>query len=166
MRRARFLLLLFVCSGCAGTYGPVSSVRVERSGKGHYLVVDTATGRGIPEGEFARLYKARTGSTELDATDHAHVTITVVGGSIAATMLAGSALVGALGIPNCDEQRSQCTAATYLTVVLGLVGSLLGAAIVRNAIRGSPEEHDVPRDRAMQLVDAYNRTPPIGPPEP
>lgn len=139
----RHLLLVAVvailaCAGC-GTLGPTreaATVHVQNSRRGGYSLVSDDDHETISEREFARMYKARTNSSELDATDHPHVKLTIVG------LVASSVAFAFAGLTLADCPR--CT------------GDIVGTSLLGTA---SPEEHDVPRGRAAVLVDQYNAHP-------
>ena len=134
-----------------------STVQLHRMRRGGYTIVSDDDGREIPEREFARMYRARTGSTEMDWTDHPHVALTVMG-----TMLGGAcALVAGTGTVIAIEDLEAHRPADGSALAAGFFGALAVAVrvpTIPHAEAGSPEEHDLSRDHAETLVNRYNIT--------
>lgn len=148
--------IAIACSACAPALPlrEASHVHVQQLRHGYVLVSDD-DGREIPERDFARMYKARTGSTEIDWTDHPHLAMTVAGlmmggASSAVSLIATGAAVG--------DARGHQSSETPM-IYAGFFGATAAIALVctlLHAVRGSPEDHDLPRDRAETLVERYN----------
>ncbi len=124
--------------------------------RGGYRIVRDDDDAAIAERDFARMYKARTGSSEIDSTDHPHVTSTIVGVVAGTISLGAGALLGARTLPGCDH----CTGNAIGPAVLAGAGLIALVATILHAAAGSPEEHDIPRERAEAIVRAYNATAP------
>ena len=119
------------------------------------LIVSDDDQKAIPERDFARMYKARTGSFELDPVDRPHVALTVVG------MVVSGAALGVAGLEaNQARHEHGFGGAAFGAAFLGTVGLYALAWTIVHAAQGSPEDHDVPRTRARVLANTYNASAP------
>ncbi len=149
MKRVPLVAVAILALGCAPPPRDARSVRLERASRHGYAFVSEDDGHRIAERDFAHMYLARTGSHELDSTDHPQSTRTILGLTGAGMFATAATITAAAGAPGTKP----------VAISFGVTAAVALLCVVLDAAEGSPWEHDLSRERAEELVHRYNAAP-------